>query len=183
MSGAENGDTAVMAKTEPPAPGQETRALLQRAGKGDESAREAVRSLLADGDRGRDLVESFGSPAKWLVRSIVAKAAGRDLTVQEAALQKLDAVRTELEGPNPTPMERLLAERISICWFVANWYEDAFIESIKGMSIPQASFHLGRIDKAHARFLKAIRALAQVRRLVPPVVQVNIANQVNLTEA
>jgi hypothetical protein len=179
MSGAQNGNTAAVAKTKPPAPGQETRELLQRAAKGDEGSREAVRALLADGDRGRKLIESYGSPAKWLLQSVVGKAANRNIMVQEAASRKLDAVQTELEGPNPTPLERLLAERVCLCWFVVNWYEDAFIESIKGMSIPQASFHLGSINRAHARFLSAVKSLAQVRKLAPPVVQVNIAkNQV-----
>jgi hypothetical protein len=51
------------------------------------------------------------------------------------------------------------------------------------MSIAQANFHLGRIDKAHARFLSAVKTLAQVRKLALPTLQVNIArNQVNVAE-
>ena len=50
------------------------------------------------------------------------------------------------------------------------------------MSLQQAAFHQARISKAQARYLAAIRTLAQVRRLGVPVVQVNIGGQqVNVT--
>jgi hypothetical protein len=118
-----------------------------------------------------------------LRQSIIRRAANGHLLAQEAIGRKLDAVRAELEGPNPTPMERLLAERASLCWFIVHWYEDSFVEGIDGMSIRQAGFHQGRIDKAHARFLSAVRTLAQIRKLALPTLQLNIAkNQVNVAE-
>jgi hypothetical protein len=110
MSKAENGDAAVVAKMKPSAPGRETRELLQRASKGDESSRQAIRALLADGDRGRHYLESFGSSAEWLIRTIVRKAAGENIASQEAIIRKIESVRAELAGPDPTPMEKVLAE-------------------------------------------------------------------------
>jgi hypothetical protein len=48
---------------------------------------------------------------------------------------------------------------------------------------PSGSQHR-KIDKAHARFLTAVRTLAQVRKLALPTLQVNIAkNQINVAEA
>jgi hypothetical protein len=185
MSGAEGGNAegGAVAKPEPPAPGQDISALLKRASKGDESCLPEVRALLADGKVGREWLEGYGSSAEWLRQSIIGKAANGHVLAQEAIGQKLDAVRAELEGPGPTPMERLLAERASLCWFIVNWCEDSFIENIGGMSISQANFHLGRIDKAHARFLSAVKTLAQVRKLALPTLQLNIArNQVNVAE-
>ena len=89
----------------------------------------------------------------------------------------------QLEGEDPTPIERILAERASLSWFVVHWYEDSFVERIDEMTIPQAVFHQGRIDRAHARFVAAVKALAQVRKLAVPALQLNIArNQVNVAE-
>ncbi len=39
-----------------------------------------------------------------------------------------------------------------------------------------------RIERAQQRYLAAIKALAQVRRLVVPMVQVNIAEQQNIAQ-
>jgi hypothetical protein len=174
---------AAVSKPKPPAPGPETRELVKRASKGDESCLPAVRALLADGDRGESYRDWYGSSAEWLRRTIVDKAAGENVIAQEAIHRKLDNVRSELEGPNPTPIERLLAERASLCWFLINWYENSF-QSVESMSIAQAHFHLRKIDKAHGRFLSAVRTLAQVRKLALPALQLNIARtQVNLAGA
>jgi hypothetical protein len=44
-------------------------------------------------------------------------------------------------------------------------------------SLRQAEFHQQRLSKAQARYLSAIRTLAQVRRSGMPAVQVNIGQQ------
>ena len=103
----------------------------------------------------------------------------------EAAEATMDQLRTELEGENPTPMERLLAERAIFCWFTVNIYEMIFNES-KDLTTRQAELHLRRIDSAHRRFLSAVATLARIRKLALPHLQVNIGrNQVNVahTEA
>ncbi len=69
------------------------------------------------------------SSAEWLRRSLVEKSCGKNILIQEAIVQKLDNLKAELEGSNPTPIERLLAERASICWFIVNRYENAHVSS------------------------------------------------------
>src|SRR5262249_5729585 len=127
--------------------------------------------------------EALGSSAYWFRRSIIRKAAGENLLAREAIDQKLDSIRSELGGPNPTPMERLLAERASLCWFIVNWYENSCFNA-DGWSIANMDLQHRKIDKAHRRFLTAIRTLAQVRKLALPILQLNIArNQVNVAES
>jgi DNA polymerase III delta prime subunit len=41
----------------------------------------------------------------------------------------------------------------------------------------QAEWSQTQIDRAHRRFVEGIKAMAQVQRLLSPVVQVNIAKQ------
>jgi hypothetical protein len=157
-----------------PAPGREMDAFLKRAAKGDESCLPQVRALLADPEHGEITTHYCGSSAEWLRQAIAGKASGGNLLAKEAVLKRIDQVRAELEGPNPTPIERLLAERASLCWQIANWHESTFINS-DGMSLGQADHHQRRIDKAHRRFLSAVETLARVRKLAVPILQVNVA--------
>jgi hypothetical protein len=168
----------------PPAPGPKMDALLKRAAKGDGSCLPQVRALLADPEHGEITTHYCGSSAEWLRQAIAGKASGGNLLAKEAVLKRIDQVRAELEGPNPTPIERLLAERASLCWQIANWYESRFIDSGGNMTIGQADYHQRRIDRAHRRFLSAVETLARVRKLALPSLMVNIARnqQVNVGE-
>jgi hypothetical protein len=157
-----------------PAPGHEMNAFLEKTANGDKRCLPQVEALLADPERGELVIDRCGSSAEWLRQSIARNASGKDLLIREAVCGKLDRVRAELAGPNPTPIERLLAERASLCWFVSNWYENQFV-SADSMTITQADYFQRRIDRAHRRFLSAIETLARVRKLALPLFQVNVA--------
>ena len=157
--------------------------FLKKAAKGDESCLPQVRALLSDPERGEAMTTYCGSSAEWVRKTIAMKASGGNLLVREAIEKKLDMVRAELEGPNPTPIERLLAERASICWFVVNWYENQYA-SADSLSFMQADYAQRRIHRAHQRFLSAVESLARVRKMALPSLMVNIAKnqQVNVGE-
>jgi hypothetical protein len=94
--------------------------------------------------------------------------------------RKIDTVRAELEGESPTPIERLLADRASLCRFMVYLYESKDANA-EGWSLPRVKLQQLKIDRAHARFLSAVRTLAQVRKLAVPALQINVArNQVNV---
>lgn len=104
-------------------------------------------------------------------------------------VQETEEKRRELAGPNPSPLESLLIERILACWLSVAFYEHqaALITKLQDGITPQKSAVLqGRIDTTQRRYLEAIKTLAQVRRLQIPInVQVNVAaaggQQVNLS--
>ncbi len=79
---------------------------------------------------------------------------------------------------HPTPLERTLCERIASCWLDVQLADLVFAAKRKaGMSFAADDYYQRRQDRAHARFLAAVQALARVRRLLAPVVaQVNIAH-------
>jgi hypothetical protein len=169
-----------MADATAPPRGEETAKLLKRASKGDKTCLPELRALLADPERGGRILEIYGSPDKWLVADLLGQVAGDDLAVSEATARKLAEVRDELAGPNPMPIERLLAERAAVCWFLVNRYESNF-SNAKDLTIRQAAFHQEKIDRAHKRYLSALKTLATVRKLALPAIQVNIAKeQVNV---
>ena len=81
-------------------------------------------------------------------------------------------------------MERLLAERAVVCWLQLNYVDALLAQRLAGQGLArgQIAMYQEWLDRAQRRYLAALKTLAQVRRLLVPVVQVNIAKkQVNVT--
>jgi hypothetical protein len=101
----------------------------------------------------------------------------KDFGSKELLKRQLAAMRKEIAGENPSPLERLLAERVVATWLQIQLFEGLYAASMyKSMSIDQANYQQKRLDRAHRNHLSAIRALAQIRKL-GPAVQINIAEQ------
>ncbi|MFC1611640.1 hypothetical protein ACFL6C_11830 [Myxococcota bacterium] len=62
------------------------------------------------------------------------------------------------------------------CWLALQQAELTLVQH-KISSSTHAEFLDKRVDRAQRRYLQAIKTLAQVRRLLRPSVQVNIAEQ------
>lgn len=103
---------------------------------------------------------------------------------QEAVRDKMQVIADECAGSDSTPLERLLADRVGICWgHLALAESDLLRRRDSGSIEVWLADHLERRqERAHRRYLQAVKALAQVRKLLgPSVTQVNIAeNQVNV---
>jgi hypothetical protein len=82
----------------------------------------------------------------------------------------MTALRDELTGPGPKPIERLLAERVTACWIQLHWAE-ATVAQARGGTIKQAELALRRQNSAHRRYLTALGALATAQRLLPAAKQ------------
>ncbi len=183
MNEAKSTDHAILPGDEGPIRvperGKETRAVLERAQEGDRGCLPILRELLDDSERGPAVVDRFGSPASWLRSHLVSTAAGKNLAASESMNRKLAQVQAELEGPDPSPIERLLAERAALCWFQVHRYEAMYV-SAGERSLRLADFEQKLIDRSHKRFLSALKTLAAVRKL-GPAIQVNVMNQVNVS--
>jgi hypothetical protein len=96
----------------------------------------------------------------------------------------LDRVASELAGPDPTPVEKVLAETAALSWFALRMHEAQYVggaTSEQGFTIPQSEHSQRRVERAHRRLMATLKMLATVRRLGVPALQVNIArNQVNV---
>lgn len=90
------------------------------------------------------------------------------------------ALADDLAGPNPTPIERTLAETASVAWLhlrLTEWRH----ETAEGLTASRSLHLQRRIDHAHRRYLATLRTLATVRKLAVPSLQLNIGtNQVNV---
>jgi hypothetical protein len=154
----------------------EITAMVRRAETGDESALPELRMLLAE----PVWVEILGGDlARRAEDTLLDRFCGKNLCGREAIARKMTDLRAELCGPNPSPVERLLAERAIACWLHLAHAEYAYA-SKESMSLPLAQHYQKVIDRAHKRYLSALKALADVRKL-GVTLQLNIARkQVNL---
>ena len=167
-----------MAATKTP-PAQKTDGLtdmLHRAMTGDASAIPELWELMKTHTGLSAVVADMGDLARKTEERIVDTAAGKNLLFKESMVRKLQSMRAELAGPNPTPLEKLLAERIALCWLTLHDTEVRLAQA-NDLTMRQNEHWQRRIDHAHRRYLTAIRTLATVRKLALPVVQVNIAKR------
>ena len=152
----------------------EIKALLKQAEEGDKTVLPALRAYM---DQAPGYWEQRGDMAQATQRALIALAGGeKNLVIQETLARKCAALTQELAGPTPSPLERLLVERVVLCWLHLHYAEGLRLKT-KEVTFQQEEFHQRRISKMHARYLSAIRTLAQVRRLGVPAVQVNIGQQ------
>ena len=108
---------------------------------------------------------------------LIQQMAGeQNLVRQETMARQCAALTQELTGPTPSPLERLLVEGVVLCWLHLHYAEGLRLQ-MKEVTFQQEEFHQRRISKMHARYLSAIRTLAQVRRLGVPAIQVNVGQQ------
>jgi hypothetical protein len=138
--------------------------LVQRAEQGDESVLGELRAAL---DVNPWVWQRYGDLAQQSQGAWLQLIAGRNLLLLESTQRKAAQLRAELAGPAPSPLERLLIERIVATWLQVH-YSDASYAQLKGNSPAQHTAALQRQNSAQQRYLQAVRALATVRKLLRP---------------
>lgn len=160
------------------------REIMKRAADGDKDVRFLTQDLFErDRIKGGNMMDRYGDSFSHAVTHVVKAVSGGNLMVEEGLLLKIRTLRDELAGSDPTPLERILCERVALTWFATNDADRRFSD-YKDVSIKMAFFLETRRDKSHKRFLAACKTLATVRRLGNPSFQINqlVARQeVNLT--
>ena len=110
-----------------------------------------------------DLLAS-GSPGNALAKRTIEQDIGRK--------------RKEVAGDDPSPLEGLLAERVALCWVASQQADAQYARKLReGMSFREGEYFARRSEQAQRQLLRSVEALARVRRLLGPAIQVNIADQ------
>jgi hypothetical protein len=137
------------------------RKLMSRAERGDATALPELREFF----KNPDLVELTGNLASHAEKSLVRVCYGDNLLAKEGLTRKLDSLRADLAGANPTPLERLLVERV-----VAGWLQLSHLEATyygkESMPLDLAMHYQRCLTLAEKRYLVAIKMLAQVRKVL-----------------
>jgi hypothetical protein len=138
--------------------------LLKRAEQGDRSVLPKLREAL---DANAEIWQRYGDLAGQAQAALVTLAAGPNVLLAESLLRKLKALKDELCDGSPSPLERLLVERV-----VMTWLQTAYFDGLAAQSAGAAEARLKLIpqqqDAAARRHLAALKTLAVVRKLLKP---------------
>ena len=155
----------------------ELRALSKRAEAGEKEARKELRRMVRSSSE--EVIGRASDVGRRAGQTLARTASGGDPLVEEALFAKLDVMRAQIAGDDPTPLEVLLTERVVSLWMLttvlevllASQYRKNVGEGPERLS-PSYIMQQSRIlESATRRYLAAIRELARVRKLqgTPPV--------------
>jgi hypothetical protein len=103
---------------------------------------------------------------------------------EEAVRAELNTLRTSRAELGDGALERMLAARVALTWFALHRAEVCRAGKWRdGCSVESGDFWDRHVSRLNEDFLRASKALAKVRHLRRPAVQVNIgAQQVNVAD-
>jgi hypothetical protein len=144
------------------------RQLAPAAQSGDPLALAELRRLL---DAHPDIWQEYADLARQVEDAWLSLLDQGNVLPREALQRRLAAFKEELAGPSPSPPERLLVERIAVCWLQV-CYADllSYPNMRKCTSLTVFAAAERRQDRSQRRYLAAIKQLALVRKLLirPP---------------
>jgi hypothetical protein len=138
--------------------------LLDRTRQGDASALPALGMAL---EAHPELWQQYGDLAAQAEAAWIELISGPDLFLRDSLYRKMGQLRTELSGPSPTPLERLLVSRVVACWLQVH-YSDTIAAQLRDAGPARHTTAIRRQSWAQQRYLQAIRSLATVRKLLKP---------------
>lgn len=178
-----SGDAVTQETPEPvgpaPAEGLSLQAIIDRARQGDASVLLELRRALQERP---ELWQSSGNLAAHAQAAILQLIARSNLYLAENAARFAVAQRQELAGPQASPLEILLVERIVasnmlVCFFESEIGQQEGAE----VSRQHKEYLHSRLDQATRRLLDAMTALARIRKLLPHALKVEVAVTGELT--
>jgi hypothetical protein len=121
----------------------------------------------------------------WVSRELVDCAVGKRARAETKKQERsrLQSVASEFAGPDPSPVELVLAETAAINWYALRMYEGKLASAAAsrgGITHKQTEFYMRCIDRTHRRLMQTVKTLVQVRRLALPGLQINLAQQINV---
>jgi len=135
--------------------------ILDRAEAGDRDVLPALQILLRETP---GAIEELGSMSITARDALLKKCSGGSVPRQEAQSLFVQEMVAEIAGPNPSTLEKLLAEQVGLCWLQLRLLETVYAQ-LGEHSASWGSYTQRCIDRAHARYLKTIRMLANVRNI------------------
>lgn len=100
---------------------EELEKLSKKAEGGDKEARRELRRAVKRS--APEVIDRASDIARTGQRALARTAAANDPLIEEALYAKLDAMKAEIAGEDPTPLEALLSERIVSCWMLTTLFE------------------------------------------------------------
>ncbi len=154
--------------------------LTNRAQKGDKKALEEASAMLTE----HRLWHVVGNMATYARDAWLDAAASSNPLAKRGLEEHVRELKRKLLEAGDSPLERVLVDRVAACWLQANyadWQHGALLK--KGSySFAEGRYDQERQDRAHRRLLQAAKALATVRRLLVPAIQINVGEKQIITQ-
>jgi hypothetical protein len=164
----------------------ELRALSDKAQAGDKNARKELRLMVRTSSA--EVIGRASDVGRRAGQTLARTASGGDPLIEEALYAKLDAMRAEIAGEDPTPLEVLLTERVVSLWMfttllelvLATQYRRSVDDARERLSSSYILQQSRILESATRRYLAAIRELARVRKLEATAPPIHLNTQVNV---
>lgn len=140
----------------------ELRSLVMSAKKGDASVIPRLKECFRENPH---LWEGNGDLPRRSQAAWTKLIAGNDKFFQETIVAKVNAMKQELSPGGSPVLESLLVERV-ICTWLQLYYHECRAGQGEGSSLKWANFRLKQLNSACDRHLKAVTALATMRKLL-----------------
>jgi formamidopyrimidine-DNA glycosylase len=165
---------------------EELRELSKKAEAGDTDARNELKQAVRES--APEVIARASDVGRRAQHLLIETASGGNLLTHYALSGRLDAMREEVAGENPTPLEVLLTERVVACWMLVQLF-DALMAGQLWKGAPSENrigagalrHYLRWQDLANRRFLAAVQALARVRKLQANTPGVQFNTQINVS--
>jgi len=137
-------------------------ALVAQANRGDRASLADLRGFL---DANPEVWRTCGDLGRLAERAWLELLAAGALGT-EAVKRHVEQLRADLAGPSATPIERLLVDRVVVCYLSLH-HADLAAARPGPSSPPQAAVRMKRCESAQRRYLAALRMLTLIRATAP----------------
>ena len=142
--------------------------LVQQAIKGNEAVMPQIRQWFDDHPNAWRFA---GDLSLRVQEKLLTMMTGSDALMREGISRVMHSMTQELTGEYPSPLEQLLARRIALDWCYLHYVERLEAQGMEQKrSRQEAAYSAKRVDRAHRRYMHAIKMLATVQRLLTPAV-------------
>jgi hypothetical protein len=150
---------------QPPTVLEHLQMLVDQAKQGDPDAMRHLQLFL---DEYPEVWQYFGDLAGRAERGWIGLLAGESPHVKESLLRQVAVMRAEIAGPQPSPLESLLVDRVVASWLQVRYFEIATVAHNTGQTPTsrEAQSLSRQVDAAQRRHLAAVRGLMDARRLL-----------------
>jgi hypothetical protein len=143
------------------------RAVIEKTTQGDMAALPILQGIL---DEHPEFIAKLGDMVHHAEQALLTLASGSNLTMRESVHRCLVELRARLAATATSELEKLLVDRIALCWLETYHCDIRAAEYLmnkkEGSRVNEAAQK--RLDRAHQRFVTAIKTLATVQKLLRP---------------
>src|ERR1019366_9412038 len=141
------------------------RDLVARAETGDKAVLPQVKQMIQVHPQ---IVDHFGDIAKVAADLWLSLYAGNNVLLAEATREKMVAWRGLLSGTNPSPLEILMIEQITVCWLQSHYAEAMYAQALEAKAGPAIVRELRpHQEEGQRNLIQSIKHLAELLDVLP----------------